>query len=68
MRTATDAFGVGFQPVYNHNQIWSLFFIVYYFVSNIMVFNAFTGVMVQKFNEISAKYRKQATVFLPRID
>ena len=48
--------GVDEQPVENTNRIWSIFFIVHFFIGNIMVFNAFTGVMVQKFNEINEKF------------
>ena len=56
---AQNAYAKNFQPQEGYNRYWSVFYIVYFFIGNIMVFNAFTGVMVQKFNEITAKFGKK---------
>lgn len=56
---AKDAVGRDIQPMQDYSKLWSLFFILYFLISNIMVFNAFTGVMVEKFNEINEKFGNQ---------
>ncbi|KAL4475096.1 hypothetical protein ABPG74_001792 [Tetrahymena malaccensis] len=59
---AQDAVGLNLQPIQDYNRYWSIFFIVYFFIGNIMVINAFTGVMTQKFNEINGKFIANQTV------
>ncbi|KAL4512086.1 hypothetical protein ABPG72_005088 [Tetrahymena utriculariae] len=59
---AQDTVGLNLQPIQEYNRYWSIFYIAYFFIGNIMVINAFTGVMTQKFNEINGKFVANQTI------
>ncbi|KRX06412.1 hypothetical protein PPERSA_05025 [Pseudocohnilembus persalinus] len=49
---AWQAKGVDLEPVKGNNKNWTIFFIAYFIVGNLMVFNTFIGVLIEKFNYI----------------
>jgi hypothetical protein len=52
MFNAWDAIGIDQNTIMNRNKWWSFFFIIHFFVGNLMVFNTFIGVLIEKFNAV----------------
>ncbi|KAL4512087.1 hypothetical protein ABPG72_005089 [Tetrahymena utriculariae] len=59
MGQANDARGVDLNPQQDQKKEWSVYFIIYFILGNIMLFNAFTGVMIEKYIEIKKKFGNQ---------
>ncbi|EAR86385.2 cation channel family protein (macronuclear) [Tetrahymena thermophila SB210] len=62
MGQANDARGVDLNPQQNQEKEWSVYFIIYFILGNIMLFNAFTGVMIEKYIEIKKKFALQQEI------
>lgn len=52
MTNAWDAVGIDKEPIRNKNKWWSIFYIAHFFIGNLMVFNTFIGVLIEKFTYI----------------
>ncbi|KAL4475095.1 hypothetical protein ABPG74_001791 [Tetrahymena malaccensis] len=62
MGQANDARGIDLNPQQNQQKEWSFYFIIYFILGNIMLFNAFTGVMIEKYIEIKKKFALQQEI------
>lgn len=50
MFSGLDAVGIDKQPILNHGQIWTLFFITFIIFGAFFIMNLFVGVVISKFN------------------
>ena len=51
MWSATDAVGININPIRDYQFLWVLFFVLYLFISFLLILNIFVGVMVKQFDE-----------------
>ncbi len=55
---AWEAVDVNYEPSHHGYKFWSIFFILFFLVGNLMVFNTFIGVLIEKFIYIKDSFSK----------
>lgn len=55
MLAAVDATEIGMQPIVNHRQAWTLFFVAFILVGTFFIIQLFVGVVIENFNRMKEK-------------
>ena len=67
MFDAIDAVGISLNSKFNYNRLWTIFFVVHFFIGNLMVLNTYIGILFEEYIKVENEEKESKFIIKNKI-